>query len=502
LKRRPILEKGSTAVPSGNTGKKSPVWAIVLWWLTLVIGVAILLAALPTYALYFQGVNVLIPELPASPFAILSGLASLATVATCLALALLLYRRKRWEPMALFVSFYLIAYGIVMAGPLEFLEGVVPGASDFAIGFIQPFFFGLPTIALLVFFPDGRTVPHWTRWLIPLAAISFILLPLVPAQSASLPEFVLWFLIAVTLAAGIYGQAYRYRRVSSPAERQQTKWVLAGFVAWFLLLMVQSVPYAYLTSLPAGTPPPAWASASAALWWFSLSIVPVCLTIAILRYRLYEIDIVINRALVYGGLTAILAGVYTASIRLFQSMFIAVTGDESDAAIVLTTLVLASAFTPVRTRLQSAVDRRFKDVHDPARRLRALAEEIKQGIWVLHPQQATLRLLKEAVDALGAEGGAAFLGQGQGEREAGRLGRWAPPGVILADLAADGRRMGRIALGPRRDRSSYSPEDQRALDDAGQALARAYLTSPLMRSGPARPVASARPARSRATRRD
>jgi hypothetical protein len=238
------------------------------------------------------------------------------------------------------------------------------------------------------------------------------------------------------------------------------------------------------------------------LWFLALSLVPVCLTISILRYRLYEIDFFINRALVYGGLTAILAGVYTASIRLFQSMFIAVTGDESDAAIVLTTLVLASAFTPVRTRLQTAVDRRFKDVHDPARRLRALAEEISQGIWVLHPRQATIRLLTEAVDAFGAEGGAAFLRQGRNEREAGRVGKWNPPGVVLADLAANGRTMGRIALGPRRDRSVYSPEDKQALHDAGEALARAFIASPLTGPSTPRRPAPAQRARSRAARGD
>jgi hypothetical protein len=84
------------------------------------------------------------------------------------------------------------------------------------------------------------------------------------------------------------------------------------------------------------------------------------IAIAILRYRLYEIDVIINRTLVYGVLSAILAGVYTASITLSQRVFMAVTGERSDAAIVLTTLVVAATFTPLKTRLQAVVDARLK----------------------------------------------------------------------------------------------------------------------------------------------
>jgi hypothetical protein len=442
-----------------------------------------------------QGSNPIMPGIPPGPFIVLGGLASLFTCLTCLALSVLLFRLKRTEPMALFVSFYLMGYGIILAGPLELLEGAVPGASGFAIQFIQPIFFGIPTVALLVLFPDGRAVPRWTRWLVPLAVIGFVLLPWVQSRSS---EYALWIVMAATLTAGIYGQGYRYRRVSTRGERLQTKWVLAGFVAWFLLLMVQSLPYAYLTSFPPGSPLPAWAGASSALWWFSLSIVPGCLTIAILRYRLYEIDIIINRALVYGGLTAILAGLYAASISLFQRTFVALTGNKSDAAIVLTTLILASVFTPLRTRLQAAVDRRFKDIHDSARRLGALTDEINQAIWVLHPQQAAHRLLTESVEAFGARGGAVYWGAGRMERQTEEIGRGATPEAISSEIMDGGRVLGRIALGPRNDELTYTSEDRRALDQAAQAIALGFLRAPMPPAN--RPKASVRPSTS-STRR-
>jgi FtsH-binding integral membrane protein len=84
---------------------------------------------------------------------------------------------------------------------------------------------------------------------------------------------------------------------------------------------------------------------------------PIALTIAIARYRLWEIDHLVGRTFVYGALTAILAGVYAASLRLFQTVFVTVTGQDSDAALVITTLILATTFTPIKERLEKVVKR-------------------------------------------------------------------------------------------------------------------------------------------------
>lgn len=488
------MTKGKRSTPQGaadvpNPSRHgTPTWARALWWATLLLGAAVLLASLPAYARFIQGHNPFYPEAPADPFSTIGGLTSLFTSLTCFALAIVLFRRKRNEPMALFVSFYLISYGAILAGPLEFLGPLLPWLGDFTVGVVQPIFFALPTIAMMVLFPNGRPIPRWTRWLIFVAALEIVLLPLpwisgvlFPTSLALASQLLYgsWIILATVFVLAVYGQVYRYRRVSTPAQRHQTKWVLVGFVFWWLLMLVQSVPYVYVTSLPPGAPQPAWATALAALWFLSLSIVPICLTIAILRYRLYEIDLIINRALVYGGLTAVLAGLYSASISLFQKAFIAVTGEQSDAAIVLTTLILASVFTPLRTRLQTAVDRRFKDVHDPPRRLRALAYEIVQGIWVLHPQQAAHRLLAESVAAFGATGGAVYWGRGRLERQTDRIGEWKDHEAVTAALTAENQVLGRIVLGPRRDQSSYSPEDRRALAESAEAVAVAFFNSPL-----------------------
>jgi hypothetical protein len=88
--------------------------------------------------------------------------------------------------------------------------------------------------------------------------------------------------------------------------------------------------------------------------------------VAILRYHLYEIETIIGRTLVYGSLTAILAGIYTAGIRLFNWLFVEMTGEDSDVALVVTTLVLATTFTPIKTWLEAKVKDRRGVIHDPA----------------------------------------------------------------------------------------------------------------------------------------
>jgi hypothetical protein len=86
---------------------------------------------------------------------------------------------------------------------------------------------------------------------------------------------------------------------------------------------------------------------------------PIAIGIAILRYRLYEIDILINRTLVYGALTAILAALYFGGIVVLQRVFIALTGEQSTLAVVASTLLIAALFNPLRRRIQSFIDRRF-----------------------------------------------------------------------------------------------------------------------------------------------
>jgi hypothetical protein len=155
-------------------------------------------------------------------------------------------------------------------------------------------------------------------------------------------------LLLLVIASGV-ALFYRVRR-GRAEERQQIKWFAFAGAIVLASFVIQAI--ARLAPELAGT--------ADVLAILGLSAIPVAVGIAILRYRLYDIDLIINKTVVYVLLTAILAGVYTASVALFQRMFVTLTGQGSDIAIVMTLFVLATVFTPVKNTLQERVDRRIK----------------------------------------------------------------------------------------------------------------------------------------------
>jgi len=152
-------------------------------------------------------------------------------------------------------------------------------------------------------------------------------------------------ILAMT-ALGVVAVVARYRR-GTPIERQQQRWFLAAVVVAALPLVLSMLP---------GT----GGVTAGFVAGLGLLLIPIAVGIAVTRYRLFEIDHLISRTLVYVPLTALLAGLYAATVALLQRVFQSVTGDTSDAAIIISTLILASVFTPVRKWLEGIVERRFK----------------------------------------------------------------------------------------------------------------------------------------------
>jgi len=147
----------------------------------------------------------------------------------------------------------------------------------------------------------------------------------------------------------------RMRR-AGPEERLQIRWfVFAGCIV--VLGFISDTLHGIVPGIE---------DVSIVLTVAAVTALPVAVGIAILRYRLYEIDVIINRTLVYGLLTAVLAGLYTGALALFQRLFVAITGQGSDFAIVMTLFVLATVFTPIKTSLQSAVDARLRTTPAPS----------------------------------------------------------------------------------------------------------------------------------------
>ena len=180
------------------------------------------------------------------------------------------------------------------------------------------------------------------------------------------------------MLASVISLVMRYRR-SRGEERQQIKWI--AFAASFVgLLYLIAMVCAFIF------PSAAWFQAGSPLWLdllgyaalISFTLVPIAVGFAVLRYRLYEIDIIINRTLVYGSLTISLALVYVGLVVSLQYVFRALTGADSQLVIVASTLVIAALFNPLRRRIQSFIDRRFyRSKYDARKTLEEFATRLR-----------------------------------------------------------------------------------------------------------------------------
>jgi hypothetical protein len=243
-------------------------------------------------------------------------------------------------------------------------------------------------------FPNGQPpTPRW-RW-VGVAAIVwaalFVLLAALPQQinASTGPTLVLdnpigvlgkdtverlvgvWIVgllaLVVVCAVALF---VRYRRANA-TEREQIKWLLYA-CAVFLVVYVGG-----FVSRLGGT-----ASLGGYIWgvFFGLSVIalPAAIGIAILRYRLYDIDVVINRTLVYGPLTMMLVALYFGGIVVLQRFFVLLTGQQSTIAVVASTLAIAALFSPLRRRIQGFVDRRFyRNKYDAAKTLEAFSAKLR-----------------------------------------------------------------------------------------------------------------------------
>jgi hypothetical protein len=275
--------------------------------------------------------------------------------------------------------------------------GSLPGGEVMvwlAAWFAGPIIFAMVAFVLLLF-PDGRLLSRRWRpvvWVNLLAILLLFAWNFEPGQIENigllkvanpfgvtgayallntLGTIGLFLVLAATIAGAI-SLVVRFRR-SKGDERQQIKWfVLAGgiFCAAFAVAPVLwTVPLSHRTEW-------IWPT----LFLLSFGTIPVATGIAILKYRLYEIDLLINRTLVYGSLTAILAVVYFGGVAGTQAIFRTLTGQEQQPqlAVVVSTLVIAALFTPLPRRIQSFIDRRFyRRKYDAAKTLEAFSAKLR-----------------------------------------------------------------------------------------------------------------------------
>jgi hypothetical protein len=295
----------------------------------------------------------------------------------CAVGAIIFWRRSR-EGGALFVSFALMVFGLTW--PDTFDSALYhPVWADGAAFLTQ---LGLSSLFVCFFvFPDGRFVPRWSRWVVPIVFVVPVLFVLFPSSDLVEPPPPLNILLFLGLwACCALAQIYRYRKVSGPVGRQQTKWVVFGVTACVALLIGLLLPFALFPTLGR----PGVVSLVFNLvgltvgGTFGFLLIPISIGAAILRYRLYDIDLIINRALVYATLTLTLALTYFGSVALLQYVLRSLTGQEAQLTIVVSTLVIAALFQPFRRSIQSTIDRRFyRKKYDAARTLEAFSARLR-----------------------------------------------------------------------------------------------------------------------------
>lgn len=286
-------------------------------------------------------------------FAVLSVGVSLFSALVFAAVGVLIFVRARGR-IAYFLSLALVLYGSQPLG------AGVESSSPILFLLFSTYNYLLFVSLILGFylFPNGRFVPSWSIW--PALALFvteffysyFPTAPFSPHNIFPPLELAIW---VGALALIPLAQIYRYWRVSTRVERQQTKWVVAGLA---LVLLGVLALYAADRLLPMPQKL-VFQPFTLSLLNLILLIIPVTLAIAMLRYRLFDIDILVRRTLLYTLLTLALATVYFGSVLVLQRVFGSVTGQNSQWAVAVSTLAIAVLFLPLRRKLQDSIDRRF-----------------------------------------------------------------------------------------------------------------------------------------------
>jgi hypothetical protein len=321
------------------------------------------------------------------------------SVLLCCALGALIFWRKSADRMALFCAFMLVLFG--GASLTNILQDALMPLSPAWFALIGTLVFLGQTSFMIFFFlfPSGRFVPRWTRWIVLCVVLYWIytIFFVNGLNNGSLwsPLVFIAFLLCIVGA-----QVYRYRRVSTSRERQQTKWVVFGFstgIVGFVLTVVSEHAFlpptlqqsSVLQTLVVGT-----------LIYGFLLLIPISIAIAILRSRLYDIDIVINRALVYGLLTGILGALYAGLIIGLESLAGAITSQASGqpVALVISTLAIYALFQPVRKSIQALIDRRFyRKKYDAEKTLAAFSTVLRNEVDLNQLREQLIAVVQETM---------------------------------------------------------------------------------------------------------
>jgi hypothetical protein len=324
-----------------------------------------------------------------------------------IAVGFMIFWRRSDDWMTLLVALGLVTFGVTLSPQLYVTYILADQYAPWRMLFPIVNLLGWGVTGLVFYiFPNGRFVPRWTAWLA-LCYLAFQVSDSLPSNSPfsiqQWPPLLLALVELALLISPLFAQLYRYRHMSSLVERQQVKWVVFGIVLTLLVDMVIFLPLLFFPPLfQPGLPRSLYAFICACLVFIGFNLIPLTLGIAILRYRLWDIDLIINRTLVYGTLTVILTGVlafvYFGSIIVLQSLLRGLINQTNDVAIVVSTLAIYALFHPVRHRLQQVIDRRFyRRKYDSAKIVAAFSATLRNEVDLSQLREHLLNVVQETM---------------------------------------------------------------------------------------------------------
>jgi hypothetical protein len=410
--------------------------------------------------------------------------------------------------MAMLISVLLVTYAIWTYRATDML------ASDPVWGYavsLLDVIFGILSLVCLYLFPNGKFVPRWTGVLAVVWGVWYVIGEFFPtsplAFSYTWPGTLSLLFSVGWICTGIFSQIYRYGRVSSPVERQQTKWVVFGVTAAFLgwvgsevLAMLISPGYAGVLNSAIGS----------TITQMLRLLLPLSIGIAILRHRLWDIDVVINRTLIYGTLTTLLAAVFAASVALIGQIGESGFGEDSKAvAVVVSAVLVVTVFEPLRKAVDKWINERlFPENVEIARDFVEFEPDVRSAL-------STTELLQTVVhrmcDLMSSQYGAILLDDGKGAFRAVETcnletssvpslplpekmhNRWGDVRAVrqseedlfavLAPLhiprVKKDQVIGILGLGPREGERGFSHDDMAGLTDFGEKAGRAIYACQL-----------------------
>lgn len=336
------------------------------------------------------------------------------------AVGILIFLRSPNNWLTILVSVGIIVHGAAMTRPEDSFGAAPPEWRWFALSLTC--LVNVCSITCLVLLPDGRFVPGYTRPLTIFWAVCIV------ARYIFFPQFarpdgrpgagtldpgpwmsflILMLAIGGFVTAGI-AQVQRYGRLTDATQRQQIKWYVFGVALAVSGIVLFQLPAIFIPAVRTpGVPRLLFALLGVPAFYFSVMMIPITLAFALLRYRLWEVDTVINRSLVYGTLTGALLLVYFVSVAVLQELLQAVTGQESNLAVVGSTLAIAVLFQPLRQRFQSAIDGRF--YRRTVNFRQAFTEFAREVRTIIDLPELLRALVDRTADLLDITHGAVFL---------------------------------------------------------------------------------------------